>query len=236
MATKNKVSKKTSRKKQTKKLTEIVIVQDRSGSMIAIAEDMVGGFMNFIKEQKKIDAPCVVSLYQFDDKFDVVYEGVPLEEINNLELEPRGMTALLDGVGKSIALVKERHKKLAKSKKPEQVVFVVITDGYENYSKEYTREQIKSLVTQQEGECTHCGHVNPEGWQFVFLGANIDSFGEAGNVGFKVNKTANWNYSATGTRAVYSALNKTIGSYRSGTSHEVSLSDVKTSDGTLKED
>ena len=220
------------RKKKEK--TEIVVVMDRSGSMVSIKADMVGGFKSFLDEQKKVDAPCVVSLYQFDSEFETVYEAVKLSKVDKLELIPRGGTALLDAVGRSVALVQERHKKMAVSDRPEKVVFIVITDGQENSSREWTREKIATVVKEvQEDSCNSCGHEK-EGWQFLFLGANLDSFAEASTWGLNAASVANFNATSAGTRSAYGAVSKTLSSYRSGNSRGVSLNTDK--DGTVIDD
>ena len=220
--------------KKKKEKTEIVVVMDRSGSMLAIKDDMVGGFKNFLIEQKEVDAPCVVSLYQFDDKFETVYEAVKLSKVESLELIPRGSTALLDAVGRSVALVQERHKKMTDSARPEKVVFVVITDGQENSSREWSREKIASVVKEvQNGSCDSCGHEK-EGWQFLFLGANLDSFAEASKWGLNASSVANFNATKAGVGTAYNAVSRTLGNYRSGNSRGVELNTDK--DGTVVDD
>lgn len=220
------------RKKKEK--TEIVVVMDRSGSMVTIKDDMVGGFKNLLLEQKKVDAPCVVSLYQFDNEFETVYEAVKLSKVEGLELIPRGGTALLDAVGRSVALVQERHKKMTAASRPDKVVFVVVTDGQENSSQEWTREKVAAVVKEvQETSCGSCGHEQ-EGWQFLFLGANIDSFSEAGSFGFAASSIANFTTDSVSVGATYGAVSKTLSSYRSGNSRGVSLNTDE--DGTVVSD
>src|SRR5688572_4072309 len=122
--------------------TEIVVVLDRSGSMSCVRTDMEGGFNEFIKKQKEVAGDCAVTLVQFDDKYEVVYEAKPLNDVPNLNLVPRGSTALLDSLGKTINSVGYRLKNTPESKRPGRVLFLVITDGHENSSSEFKKHRI----------------------------------------------------------------------------------------------
>lgn len=130
--------------------TEIVVVLDRSGSMACIANDTTGGFNAFVKEQREAPGEAFLTLAQFDNQYDIVHKQVPIEEVPDLSFHPRGGTALLDAIGRTINETKTR---LA-SQRPgaDAVVFVVITDGEENSSREFKKDQIKSMIEERENQ------------------------------------------------------------------------------------
>lgn len=175
--------------------TEIAIVLDRSGSMESIRDDMEGGLSAFIQGQRSEPGECVISLYQFDDKFEVVCEASPLTELRPPRLVPRGATALLDGVGKSIALIGERHAKLADGDKPAAVIILVITDGHENASTEWDLRRVRKAVEHAQ---TH------RKWRFVFLGADAAAFDEGASMGFAT--AARYTASGDGVAAACDAV------------------------------
>ncbi|MBB2749247.1 UNVERIFIED_ORG: uncharacterized protein YegL [Microbispora rosea subsp. rosea] len=176
----------------------VVLVIDRSGSIEDIKSDMQGGIKAFLDEQKKAPGKTLVSLYQFDDKFDTVYELTPLAEVADYQLVPRGMTALLDAVGKSIALTRSKLDEMGDDK-PSEVVFVISTDGVENHSREYTLDIVKKLVTTVQEE---------NGWKMLFIGVGIDAFAAAGSLGISANSTL---HSGRGsTRAAYTSASQTV--------------------------
>ncbi|MGB5812033.1 MAG: hypothetical protein WBG86_15970 [Polyangiales bacterium] len=176
---------------------EIVIVVDRSGSMMDIAGDMAGGINKFIEEQKAVDDPgCRLTLAQFDSEYEMVHDGVPIEFVPPYTLHPRSTTALLDAVGKTVSAVRERR--------PERAICVIVTDGMENASREWTSSAVKSLV-----EC-----ATKDGWEFVYLGADIDAFGEAGAIGVKQGTTANYGKDGRSVNAAFSDLSGKVGTSR----------------------
>lgn len=185
--------------------TEIVVLLDRSGSMESIKQDMVGGFGTFVAEQQAIPGRCDMTLVQFDSQsIDTVLEAMPLAQVPELVLEPRGGTPLLDAMGATITRVTERHATSAQ--KPDKVVFMVITDGQENSSKSYTRDQVKALVEAQTAA----------GWVFSYLGANVDSFAEAQSLGVAAAAAMNYTPNAAGVMGIYSSLGSSISSFRTG--------------------
>lgn len=183
--------------------TEVAVVLDRSGSMLAIREDMIGGFRAFVDDQRRIPGACTLSLYQFDDRFDVAYESVPLDQVPPLELTPRGRTALLDGVGKALTLVGERHDKLDPGNRPVRVLVVVITDGCENASTEWEFSALRSAI--RDAECRR-------NWRFLFLGASDDAFRDARNLGMR--RSARFHASHEGVRSMYRSLVRETSTYR----------------------
>lgn len=189
-----------------KDVTDIVVVLDRSGSMSSIQKDTEGGFDTFIKEQQKIPGEANVSLYQFDDQYDVVYENVPLADVPPLSLTPRGWTALLDAVGKTIQSRGEYYASLPEEERPERIVFVIITDGAENKSTEYTLATVKQMITTQQDVYK---------WQFVFLGADIDAISVGAGLGIQRGSTMDFSKSAKGVSHTYDILGASVSAYRS---------------------
>ena len=151
-----------------KPFTDIIAIIDRSGSMAAIQSATEEGFNGFVREQQSTPGECALSLYQFDDRYEVDYEDRAIREVPPFALDPRGCTALLDALGRTITTRGAHYAGLPEDQRPEKVVVVVVTDGEENSSKEYTLATIKELVSRQKDAYQ---------WQFVFLGANMDAVG-----------------------------------------------------------
>jgi hypothetical protein len=152
-------------------LSHLVFLLDRSGSMQSIKSDVIGGFRAFLTEQRATDGQCAVTLAQFDHEYEVVYQGIPLDQVPLLALSPRGRTALLDSMGKLITDTVAEIDALPEDDKPGTVVVAIMTDGLENASGEWRRPDIKALVEQQ---------TNERGWEFLYMGADQDAveFGE----------------------------------------------------------
>jgi hypothetical protein len=177
--------------------------------MQSIKNDMVGGFNTFIEEQKKLPGECAVTLAQFDDQYEVVYSGKALVDVPGLELVPRGSTALLDAVGRTVNEVGARLKVTAEDQRPERVLFVILTDGCENSSKEFTKDTINQMVTHQRDTYR---------WEFVYIGANQDAFSEAGKLGIHI--AQNFVADAAGVKGMSSNLSTGTRSYRSRGSYK----------------
>jgi uncharacterized protein YegL len=157
--------------------TEIVFVLDRSGSMNTIRNDVIHGMNAFIQDQRAVSEQCYVSMFQFDHDIDTIYQGTNLNEtplLNSETYVPRGNTRLLDAIGFAIKMTEARLSATPEGLRP-RILFVIQTDGEENSSREYTLEQIKSLVTQKQ---------NVDRWNFVFLGADIDAVKTGTGLGF----------------------------------------------------
>jgi len=167
-----------------KHLTDITLVVDRSGSMAECKLEAQGGINAFIEEQKYIVGEAIFSLLQFDTSYDYVFNAVSMHEVKEYELIPRGMTALLDAIGKAIVETGMRLDKLPEDKKPGLVIIAIITDGEENSSSEFSKSQIAKMIKHQQ---------DVYGWQFTFLGANQDAFHEAGGMGIHRDAIANYN-------------------------------------------
>ena len=164
-------------------LTDITLVVDRSGSMDAIQGDAEGGVNTFITEQAKEPGEALLTLVQFDTEYEFLHKGVPIGEVPRYELHPRGATALLDAVGRAINETGERLAAMKEQDRPGLVIFVVMTDGLENSSKEFTKAQIKEMIERQQHDYN---------WHFTFLGANQDAFAEAGSLGIQAAGAANY--------------------------------------------
>ena len=183
-------------------LTDITIIMDRSSSMFACQEEAQNGVNAFIQEQKEQKGEALFSFIQFDTQYETLYSGIDLKDAGEFTLQPRGMTALLDAVGKGITDTAKRINKLAQ--KPSLVVFVILTDGQENSSSEFSREQIKTLIDK---------HQKEDGWQFTFLGANQDAFAEAGSLG--IAKGGTINYGVHNSHQVFSMTSANVSQMRS---------------------
>lgn len=187
--------------------TDIVVLLDRSGSMATIRKDMEGGFDSYIADQRKIPGECSVTLAQFDDVYEVVYAGKPLAEVPPLSLEPRGWTALLDAFGRLIDETGTRLAALTEEERPERVLFVVITDGQENRSRELTKEAIFERVKRQ---------TETYGWQFVYFGANQDAIAVAAGLGIDPHFAVNFQATPMGVASAVRSMSAGTSSYRSG--------------------
>lgn len=194
--------------------TLIAAVLDRSGSMQSIKHDTEGGFDAFIAEQRKQPGKAVVSLFQFDDHFDTVYTMQSIQDVPALALKPRGMTALLDAVGNAITLTGEELASLKEDDRPGKVIFVIMTDGQENSSREWTYESVKKIVKQQTDDYQ---------WEFIFLGANMDAVTVGGSMGFAASNSMS--YAGTATMDSYAVASSAVSSVRSGGKVEFSKED-----------
>lgn len=189
--------------------TDITVVMDKSGSMRSLLNDTIGGFNSFLAEQKEVPGEANLTLVQFDSKHRVVFDGLPLAEVKDLTEEtyrPSGNTALLDALGVAINKVGQRLAATPENDRPGKVIFLVMTDGEENASHEFSKEQIKEMVEHQ---------TNKYNWNFVFLGANIDSIKTATSIGFAAANTSNYDATSVGTRSAYNAISAGVKGIRS---------------------
>ena len=184
-------------------LTHLYFLLDRSGSMVSLREDTIGGFDTFIAEQRVAPGRCRVTLAQFDNEYDEVYADRDIATVPSLELVPRGSTALLDALGRLVVTAGERLARLPESERPGSVLVGVMTDGYENASRDWTHARIKALIEQQTREW---------GWQFLYLGADQDAIEEGAKMGFAAGKSMT--YSRGKARDAIGHLSKNVGSYR----------------------
>ncbi len=189
--------------------TELVFILDKSGSMCGLEEDTIGGFNSVLAKQKKEDGGnCFVSTILFDDEINVLHDRIPIEEVKEMtakEYFTGGCTALLDAVGRTVNHIKTIHRYL-KSERPTKTLFVITTDGMENASREYRKEEVKRLIEQQ----------TEKGWEFLFLGANIDAVETAENIGIRKERAANFINDRRGIRGNYAAITGCVSDLRLG--------------------
>lgn len=187
-----------------KGLTEIVFILDRSGSMSGLEADTIGGFNSLIAKQKKEEGQAIVSTVLFDDRSEVLHDRVPLEFIKTMtdrDYFVRGCTALLDAIGGAIHHIGNVHKYAREEDRPEKTLFIITTDGMENASRHYTYPKVKAMVERQKSRY---------GWEFLFLGANIDALEVAGHFGINKDYAANYHCDEEGTALNYEVLNEAI--------------------------
>jgi hypothetical protein len=178
-----------------KDLTDITVVLDRSGSMASCQADAQGGLNTFIKLQQEQPGDALFTLVQFDHEYEFVHNGVPIKDVPAYTLEPRGSTALLDAVGRAINEVGARLTALPEDDRPGLVVMAILTDGGENASKEFSREQVRAMIEKQTKEFN---------WQFTFLGANQDAFASAASIG--ISAASALNYTTANSKATFDNL------------------------------
>jgi uncharacterized protein YegL len=189
--------------------THIVYIIDRSGSMSGLESDVIGGFNSFIKEQKEQSGKASFVLIQFDHEYGPVKSWDNIQdvvELNNKSYYTRGCTALLDAVGRTIDNQGKYLSEIPEYARPNKVIVLIMTDGLENASTDYTRERIKEMVVHQQEKYQ---------WKFIFLGANQDSFTEAGNMGIPQNQTSNYNPTKKGVKSTFASTSCLVGTYRS---------------------
>jgi uncharacterized protein YegL len=187
-----------------KKLTDITVILDRSGSMEYIKESTIKGFNSFLKEQQNSEGKAKLTLVQFDHEYQVVYEDVDIKNVKKLNNEtfvPRGSTALLDAIGVTINNTKNRIKLLSKSKRPDNILVIIITDGEENSSNKYTREKIFSKISKRE---------NKDNWKFIFLGSNQDAIAVGQEFGINANQSLTFNNSDEGTERAFMSVSNIV--------------------------
>ena len=189
-----------------KNLTEVVFILDRSGSMEGLEADTIGGFNSMLAKQKKTEGEVLVSTVLFDHETEVLHDRVPLSEVKNMTREKywtRGSTALLDAVGSSIQHIKNVHKYAREEDRPDKTLFVITTDGMENSSHHFDYNEVKKLVEAQK----------ESGWEFIFLGANIDAIGTASHLGIDADRAVNYHSDSIGTKAIFSGISSFVSSF-----------------------
>lgn len=191
-----------------KNLTEIVFILDRSGSMSGLEADTIGGYNSLIKKQKQESGEAIISTVLFDDRQEVLHDRAKLEKISPMtekEYYVRGCTALLDAVGGAIHHIGNVHKYAREEDRPEKTLFIITTDGMENASKRYSYEKVKKMVERQKTKY---------GWEFLFLGANIDAAAEAERFGIRKDRAVNYHADCEGTAVNYRVLSQAVSSVR----------------------
>ena len=185
-------------------LTELIFILDRSGSMHGLEADTVGGFNSLIEKQKKESGECLVSVVLFNAESKVLYDRVPLDRVRPMtdgDYTVSGCTALLDAVGSAIHHIGNVHKYAREEDRPARTVFVITTDGMENASHRYTADAVKEKITRQK---------ETYGWEFLFLGANIDAIQTAGAIGIGADRAVNYHADGAGTRLNYETVSSAV--------------------------
>ena len=193
-----------------KNLTELVMILDRSGSMGGLEGDTIGGYNSMLQKQREAEGEVLVSTVLFDNVSEVLYDRIPLRNMPRMtekEYYVRGCTALLDAIGGAIHHIGNVHKYAREEDRPEKTIFVITTDGLENASRNYTYEKVKQMVERQKEKY---------GWEFLFLGANIDAAREAGRMGIAPDRAVNYNCDSEGIARNYEGVNCAVTSIRSG--------------------
>ena len=196
--------------KRKNNIVDVVFILDRSGSMGGLESDTIGGFNSMLEKQRKIEGKAFITTVLFDDQYELLHDRVNITKVNNItekEYFVRGSTALLDAIGKTIAKEKAIQDMLGKNEKADKVLFVIITDGLENASREYNSSTVKKLIETQKEKY---------GWEFLFLGANIDAIETANAIGINAERAVNYKSDSIGTKKNYDTLNKAVEEVRSG--------------------
>ena len=191
-----------------KNLTEIVFILDRSGSMSGLEADTIGGFNSMIEKQKKAEGEALISTVLFDNISEVIHDRVSVQNIKPMTAEDytvRGCTALLDAIGGAIHHIGNVHKYARAEDVPEHTMFVITTDGMENASRRYDSEKVKKMIERQKENY---------GWEFLFLGANIDAVETAKHFGISEDRAVNYHSDSEGTQLNYEVVSEAICSVR----------------------
>lgn len=191
-----------------KNLTEIVFILDRSGSMEGLEADTIGGFNSMVEKQKKLEGEALISTVLFDNYSEVLHDRVNVQHIQKMtdkDYTVRGCTALLDAIGGAIHHIGNIHKYARPEDVPEHTMFVITTDGMENASHHYTSEQVKQMIERQKEKY---------GWEFLFLGANIDAVETASRFGICEDRAVNYHCDSEGTALNFTVLSRVISAFR----------------------
>lgn len=213
-----------------KGLTEVVFILDRSGSMGGLESDTIGGFNSMLNKQKNEEGEAIISTLLFDDNCEVLHDRLEIGSVDPMTTEQyyvRGCTALLDAVGGAIHHIGKLHKHMAEEDVPEKTVFIITTDGMENSSHKYTYEKVKTMIEKKKEK---------KGWEFLFLGANIDAVKEAGKFGISANRAVNYKCDSMGTAKNYGAISQTVSLIRKTVAEDLGSDEYEASFGKCLKD
>lgn len=191
-----------------KGLTELVFILDRSGSMYGLENDTIGGYNEMLQKQKEVDGDCQITTVLFDDKYELLHDRIDIKAVDPITEKQyfvRGATALLDAIGNTVKKIDNAQKNTAEDYRAEKVIFVIITDGQENCSQIYSSEKIKALIEYKKTKY---------GWEFIFLGANIDAVETAAAFGIGVDRAVDYLADEEGTRLNYSIMSEAVAEFR----------------------
>jgi uncharacterized protein YegL len=192
-------------------LTELVFILDRSGSMAGLESDTIGGFNAMLDKQRAEPGDCRLTTVLFDHEYEVLHDRIDIKAVSPItekEYFVRGNTALLDAMGRAIQKIDGIQERTAEEYRAEKVLFIITTDGMENASREYTSEKIKSMVEQRREKC---------GWEFIFLGADIDAVETGEHLGIARARARKYHKDGEGVHKNYHALNKVVLDFRGST-------------------
>ena len=191
-----------------KNLTELVFILDRSGSMSGLESDTIGGYNSMLEQQRKLKGECVITTVLFDNCYELLHVRIDIRAvapITEKEYFVGGSTALLDAIGKTIHKIDTAQKNTSDAYRAEKVMFVIITDGYENSSREYSSQKVKSMIEHKKEKY---------GWEFIFLGANIDAVETAGRFGINADRAVDYVPDGEGTELNFRMMSETVATFR----------------------
>jgi uncharacterized protein YegL len=188
--------------------TELVFILDKSGSMSGLEKDTIGGFNSMLEKQKAVDGECVITTVLFDNSYELLHDRIDIRAVSRIsekEYQVGGSTALLDAIGRTINKIGNVQKNTADEYRAEKVMFVIITDGEENSSREYSAEKVKAMIERQKEKY---------GWEFVFLGANIDAVQTAGRFGIAPDRAVDYISDSKGTQLNFKVMSAAVATFR----------------------
>ena len=191
-----------------KGLTELVFILDRSGSMGGLEKDTIGGFNAMLEKQKAVDGECRITTVLFDNRYELLHDRIDIKAVTPItekEYFVEGSTALLDAIGRTIHKIGSAQRHTADDYRAEKVLFVIITDGEENSSREFSADKVKSLIERQKGKYA---------WEFIFLGANIDAVETAGRFGIEADRAQNYHADSEGVGLNFRVMSDAVVSFR----------------------
>ncbi|NLW11292.1 MAG: VWA domain-containing protein [Clostridiaceae bacterium] len=191
-----------------KNSTELVFILDRSGSMSGLEGDTIGGFNSMLVKQKQLEGKCYITTVLFDNNYELLHDRIEIQAVSTIsdkEYYVGGSTALLDAIGRTINKIGNVQKNTAAEYRAENVLFVIITDGQENSSREYSMRRIKEMIEHQKSKYD---------WEFIFLGANIDAVETAGKFGISADRAQDFHADSEGVELNFRVMSETVASYR----------------------
>lgn len=191
-----------------KNLTELVFILDKSGSMRGLEKDTIGGYNSMLEKQKAVEGECVITTVLFDNNYELLHDRIDIRAVKPITEEEYfvgGSTALLDAIGKTVGKIGNAQKNTAEEYRAEKVMFVIITDGEENASRRYSAETVREMIKKQKEKF---------GWEFIFLGANIDAVETAGRFGIDADRAVDYVPDSEGTELNFCMMTETIAEYR----------------------
>ncbi|MCR5485672.1 MAG: VWA domain-containing protein [Clostridiales bacterium] len=203
-----------------KGLTELVFILDKSGSMGGLERDTVGGYNSMLEKQREVDGECLITTVLFNNGYELLHDRADIRAVSPItekEYQVGGSTALIDAVGKTIDKIASAQKHISEDYRAEHVMFVIITDGEENSSREYSSDKVKKTIESKK----------EEGWEFIFLGSNIDAVETAGRFGISEDRAVDYVPDGRGTRLNFHAVGKAAAAMRRGCFDASSLEEVR---------